>query len=258
MVAGVTAVALRLAFDDTTTPISAAQVVQRFRAEPTPEPATPTSVPVATPVPQITLAGPGVYLYTTTGQESVDVLGGATHRYPPETAVTVQRVGCGTRYRWDAIAERTEEWVLCEDQEGLVLERYSSMHRFFSQSDLESLTCPEPVLLVPTVPEPGASWEGTCGGDRVIELLTISVVGVGTETVDGGEVEVAEIRVDVEISSDDDSITGDSVSRYWFEVGSGLLVRWVETTETVVGSFVGDVTYIEAFDAHLARREPLT
>jgi hypothetical protein len=37
----------------------------------------------------------GVYLYDTTGGESLDVLGGVTHRYPATTTIALTRAGCG-------------------------------------------------------------------------------------------------------------------------------------------------------------------
>ncbi len=263
----IAALALRVAFNDTTTPVSRGEVVERFRAEltpvaPTATPVAPTATPVATPMatppPRVAPAASGVYRHRTAGREAVDVLGGATHDYPAETTLTLRPVGCGTSYRWDALAERTEEWVLCEGSDGLALDRYESMHRFFSQEDRESLTCPERLLLVPAVPDPGATWTGTCAGDRVEELLTVTVVGLSTQTVAGVDVDVVEVKVDVQIGSTDDSIVGESVSRYWFELGSGLVVRWAESTRTVAGSFIGDVTYVEAFDVRLVDREPLT
>src|SRR6185295_15331499 len=42
----------------------------------------------------LTLPAPGVYTYMTSGSESVDALGGATHTYPASSALTVRQAGC--------------------------------------------------------------------------------------------------------------------------------------------------------------------
>ena len=67
------------------------------------------------------LVAPGVYRYRTTGEESVDVLGGATHHYPDETTITVTPDGVVSP-RWDALKERRDEWRLCDRPDGIELQ----------------------------------------------------------------------------------------------------------------------------------------
>jgi hypothetical protein len=102
------------AYRDTSTEVAVDAVVDEFRAATTDGPATTapattapaTSAPVETThpaAPSRRLPSPGVYVYATTGSESVDALAGTDHDYPAETTITVLRAGCGVVLRWVAL-----------------------------------------------------------------------------------------------------------------------------------------------------------
>ncbi|HEY4331043.1 MAG TPA: hypothetical protein VGM78_00675, partial [Ilumatobacteraceae bacterium] len=126
-----------------TTPLSVDQVTRRFE-ESTSTTTSATTSPLATTVPTTvpastaattpaTVAGSttttittmttpparlpalGVYVYTTTGRDSVDALTGDHHNYPAQTTITVTAFGCGVKQRWDVAKERWEEWQRCAD-----------------------------------------------------------------------------------------------------------------------------------------------
>ena len=102
--------AWRLAFRDTTTPVSAEEVVQEAGERTTstvpttapPTTATPTTGTTAAPATTATPVDgtgfdvgtapgdPGLYVYATLGFEEIDALGGARHDYPSETFITIQ------------------------------------------------------------------------------------------------------------------------------------------------------------------------
>ena len=65
----------------------------------------------------------GVYVYDTSGQESIDVLGGDSHTYPSESALTVTSEGCGQRMTWKPLAGRSESWLVCPVDGGLAMPR---------------------------------------------------------------------------------------------------------------------------------------
>jgi hypothetical protein len=83
----------------------------------------------------------GVYLYDTTGSESLDVLGGVTHRYPAATTIALTRTSCGARLRWQPLTERSTTWVLCLTPRGIVERSSDEVHDFFGKVDRTSYHC---------------------------------------------------------------------------------------------------------------------
>ena len=62
-------------------------------------------------------------------RESIDVLGGDSHTYPAETALTVMTEGCGVRMTWKPLAGRSESWLVCPLDGGWVsLARTACIH----------------------------------------------------------------------------------------------------------------------------------
>lgn len=62
-------------------------------------PAVASTMPATTS--PLILPEPGVYLYESSGFDSVDALTGARHDYPAQTTVTITTEGCGVRVRWE-------------------------------------------------------------------------------------------------------------------------------------------------------------
>ena len=80
----------------------------------------------------------GVYVYATTGEDDVDVLGGSRHVYPDRTTITVRHAGCGLVEHWDVLKERWDERESCHSSGGDLLHRLSSYHEFFRHGDLKN------------------------------------------------------------------------------------------------------------------------
>ena len=101
----------------------------------------------------------GVYVYDTKGSESVDVLGGDTHTYPAESALTVMAEGCGLRMTWKPLDGRAETWFVCAAGGGLEAPRTSSVHSFFRQTYEAAFVCQGSWW----VPPPGmTTWTSSC------------------------------------------------------------------------------------------------
>ncbi len=116
----VAAVAAGLLLHDTSTPSSVAEAVRLFR--------------IAVPHP----AGvEGVYLYRTSGEESVDALRGAHHTYPATTTITVARTACGLRLTWRALETRSDAWTIC----GGRIQQIDEVHTFFGSRDETIYVC---------------------------------------------------------------------------------------------------------------------
>lgn len=237
-----------LVYDDTTTPVDASAVIESFRESFAEAGVGPLDA---------ALPAPGVYTYATSGSEAVDALGGTTHDYPATSTVTVRPAGCGVSVRWDAIEERWEEYLLCDDDGALVLTRYATFHRFFGQDDRRDYRCPEPVVVVPVDPRPGDTWATTCEEGSFDEVNTVTVVGFEQVDVGGDAVEAVRVEIDMTVDSPNGDPEGGSVTELWFSLEDRTILRWTETTETVAGSFVGPVTLTEDFELVLSDLDPV-
>lgn len=234
-----------LVYDDSSTPVAVDDVVESFRE------AQAEAEDAAGRFP-----APGVYVYSTTGAESVDALGGTTHDYPATTTITVSSAGCGVRLRWDALVERYEDWQLCDDDGALVATRFTTFHKFFGQDDRRDLTCGDPLMLVPAEPAVGDTWSGRCAEGTFDEVFTVSVQGLETVDVGGEAVEAVHIHLDMVVESPDDDPVGGTITDLWIATDDRKILRWDESTDTTAGSFVGPVRLQETYALTLSDLEP--
>ncbi len=198
----------------------------------------------------------GVYTYTTTGSDQVDALGGASHRYPVLSTITVTRSGCGATQRWVAAEERWDEFTTCvtadENGQRVRLTDVTAFHRFFGADERETYTCegdPRPIGA-----PAGTTWVTTCtksDGDDV-QTWTGTVIGGETINVGGDAVAVEHVAVMITDSEPENSQRTDS----WYLAGTDLVVRRVIANTTTNGSPVGDVHYVEHADITLSSLTP--
>jgi hypothetical protein len=199
------------------------------------------------------LPAPGVYRYRTTGEESIDVLGGAHHTYPAQSTITVTPDGCGVQLRWDVLQERRDEWRLCVTPAGLVEPWALQYHEFFKQPDAEALVCPATTLLLPSTPKTGGGWNVHCtlAGDaepQRFEVLGSAVLQVGTVSVP-----TTHVRQSVNY---DGSLYEHTINDWWL-AADGLPVRGVETKSSASPSPIGNVIYKEHYEIDLESLTPL-
>jgi hypothetical protein len=260
-----------LVYDDSTTPVAVDDVVESFReaqaeaqgeagdaeqdaADARAEAAAEAQAEAERAAGR--LPAPGVYVSATTGEESVDALGGTTHHYPDTTTITVSSAGCGVRVRWDALVERYEDWQLCDDEGALTATRFTTFHEFFGQSDRRDLACAEPLVLVPAEPVVGDSWTGRCAEGTFDEVFTVSVRGLDTVDVGGEAVEAVHIHLDMVVESPDDDPSGGTITDFWIATEDRMILRWDEATDTIAGSFVGPVRLQETYGLTLTDLAP--
>lgn len=262
----------RLAFRDTTTPVSASEVVEQV-TDGVPE-NTKASSPVATTVPVATTddpssttsssmatgfvvgedpGDPGLYVYETTGFEEIDALGGARHDYPQETFFTIQPGGCGIITRWTALEERWSENELCPSDDGFRLAGFESYHEWFGRSDLQDFSCdPDTALVSPAAPEV-RTWTYECSTDERTERWIVEVLGVETLQVGGESVDAVHVRV---TSALEGASEGASATDTWYLPGTGLIIKRIAERSSVNQSLIGDVHYRESFEITLTSVEP--
>lgn len=258
---------------DSATLVDADDAVDDFRANTAPSTSTVTAATVpsttpettAPPAPPVTVPAEGVYRYATTGEESVDILGGATHTYPAETTLTVVHTGCGAVLTWTPLEERSDEWGICATPEGIVWRGDGVAvwhHQFFSQDERTPTVCPDDVLMLPAayVDDPMAgAWapvEVLCTTDGRDWPARFEVLGAEDRTIEGVTVEAFHVRLT--ITWDGGDFFEHSVIDYWLD-RSGLPLSMVSSKETRNDSgVIGAVTYLETFRADLVSLTPLT
>lgn len=250
----------RLWLTDTARVVDADEAVERFRDQSSTTlsasspPATPVAVSTTAP-PQFTVPEPGVYRYATTGEEGIDVLGGATHTYPAETTITVIADGCGVLLRWDLLKERSEETRLCATPQGIEQQPTGAFyHEFFQHGEREDMVCDRGVLVVPADGAAGEVVPLACRLNDRPWLPEWQVLGRDVRIVEGAEVEVTHLRLTVQ---DDDEYWEHVVADWWLD-DHGLPIEMTATKESKSNSsLVGDVVYHETYTATLASLTPL-
>ena len=190
----------------------------------------------------------GVYLYDTTGGESLDVLGGVTHRYPATTTIALTRTGCGARLRWQPLTERSTTWVLCRSPHGIVERSSDEVHDFFGKVDRTRYRCTS------------ARGTFTCVSPHGRELGV--AVDLGRETIAVGDTSVGavHIRTTAQISGGD---RGTETVDWWLAPSSAAPsgaapVRISFSSRTSRKEpIIGAAHYREHAELRLASLEPL-
>lgn len=219
---------------------------------------TTTALVTTTVAPLPVVPSPGVYRYVTAGYESVDVLGGARHDYPAETTITVVPDGCGVLLRWDALAERRDEWRLCATADGIVLQPDGlQFHEFFGSADDEAIHCEQSVVLVPADGEPRPATAQQCLLADEAWAPLWEVLDTSEQVVDGAAVEVTHVRMTVASDNGAGGGLGEHTVIDWYLDATGLPVSAGGTKDSVSSSPIGDVDYQETFTLQLASLTPL-
>jgi hypothetical protein len=192
---------------------------------------------------------PGVYVYATSGGETIDALIGSSHDYPPETTITVVRGGCGILLRWRPLAGRSTTWELCPENGDVRLAGYRETHTFFGQTERTDYRCVpgSAWLTVERAPTRRCTTGETDETSRVEVLTTSEVIDIG-----GTVAEAVRIRTELTLSG---RTTGTGVIDAWL-LADGLPARLVIQNDNSSESPIGDVSYTEEADLRLLSLEP--
>lgn len=206
----------------------------------------------ASPVTTSVFPAPGVYVYATTGRDSVDVMNGAHHVYPPTTTITVQSTACGTQQRWDILEQRWELWQRCPNPLGVSETGRTNYDQFFGQSQTDTWTCggaPRPLSAAT-----GATWSTSCTSGSATNTIEGVVVGIESQVVGSSNVDAVHVRVSITNDSPSDSQIIDT----WYLAGTDLVVAQTSIVATSNASQVGTVHYAETYEIHLTSLTPLS
>ncbi len=192
----------------------------------------------------------GVYVYDTSGQEAVDVLGGDSHTYPADTALTVTTEGCGERMTWKPLAGRAETWLVCPVGGGLTTPSASSVHSFFRQTYDTGFVC-DGSWWVP--PPDVTEWTSSCSNDARTSTRTGRVVGIEPYPIDGKTRQAIHVSWIDRLSRDSD---GTVTTDVWIDQETGLMLKEHTVTDSRNDSVVGKVVFREQLDLTLRSLTP--
>ena len=238
VLAGAAVAAWRVVLRDTATPATVEDALARYRA---------AAERGETPI----LAG--VYVYTTTGSESISALGGTTHRYPRRSTITVTRAPCGMELRWDVLKTRSTTWTVCVTGElAQSLDGWTERHVFFGQADRTVWECSgSPWLTDPSAI--GTRTSHICSGGDTTQGGTVDVLGLVPLRVAGTTVETLHVRLRAE---ENGVARGPLVEERWVERETGLPIRIRYRVRTANKSVIGDVVFTERYELRLTSLEP--
>jgi hypothetical protein len=238
VLAGAAVAAWRVVLRDTATPATVEDALARYRA---------AAERGETPIPA------GVYVYVTTGSESISALGGKTHRYPRRSTITVTRAPCGMELRWDVLKTRSTTWTVCVTGElAQSLDGWIERHVFFGQADRTVWECSgSPWLTDPSAI--GTRTSHICSGGDTTQGGTVDVLGLVPLRVAGTTVETLHVRLRAE---ENGVARGPLVEERWVERETGLPIRIRYRVRTANKSVIGDVVFTERYELRLTSLEP--
>jgi hypothetical protein len=194
----------------------------------------------------------GVYVYDTSGMEEVDALGGDSHQYPLETAMTVRKQGCGVRMTWAPLEGRSETISVCESDGGATLLQSTAEHSFFRQTVEVTYSCESGVWWMP--PEGVIEWGGQCTSTERTTHRVARVVSTEPFVVDGETRDAVHVHyTDTLAGTSSGTVTGD----LWLDQRTGLILRQRTVVDSRNDTVVGEVVFTEELDLRLRSLEPL-
>jgi hypothetical protein len=198
------------------------------------------------------LPAEGVYTYSTTGEDDVDVVSGSKHIYPAQTTITVRHSGCGLVERWDVLKERWDEREECPSSRGEALRRLTSYHEFFRHGDVREFKCSG--FSHPAGDGPGTTWTVRCNTANTITVTQLRAVAWEPVVVASVSVRTLHIHASSRVTGDQQ---GTSERDVWGSSASGLVVR--ERTRVDSDSVLpvfGKAHYHEQYEIRLTSLTP--
>jgi hypothetical protein len=214
-----------------------------------PAPASPSPAPAPPPAPQLE---EGVYTFTTEGYEATNALGGARHDYPRETPVTLRRTECGWTQRWQPLAERWDESLLCPSGDDVDVRRFTTFHEFFQRSQQQQFDCPPGSAVVRRGAPAGATWSWRCtAGASAIDTV-VTIVGPEPVVVEGQEVPAVRVHYESTMTG---ANRGTQKQDRWIR-DDGMNLRIQTDIDTEADSPFGAVHYEEHYVITIASLRP--
>ena len=194
----------------------------------------------------------GVYVYDTSGTEEIDALGGDSHTYPLETAMTVRTEGCGVRITWTPLDGRSETMLLCRRDGGAVMRESTTVHSFFRQTMEAHFSCDAESWWLP--PEGVDEWQGQCTNPDRTAVRAARVVSTDSIVIGGEARDAVHVRyTDTVGGASTGTVTGD----LWLDERTGIILRQRTVVDSRNDTVVGEVVFTEEVELRLRSLEPL-
>jgi len=196
---------------------------------------------------------PGVYVYETVGEESIDALGGSTHTYPDRTTMSITLTDCGYRVRWDVFRERFDELDLCMIPGGETVAATRQYREFFGFGNDRTYQCDADAIVRAEPPTFDDTRSTPCWADASEAEIRVTVVGREPIGVGGEEVDALHILLETTLEGD---VRGGSRLNYWADPETGLIFRRETSVSTDADSPLGVTHYDEDYTVQLLSLTP--
>lgn len=208
-----------------------------------------------TPATQPSAQGPadGVYVYNTTGYESIDALGGQRRDFPPQTTVTVKSAACGFTQRWEPFDQHWEQSDICVSAQMASLREYLTYVSFDGQADQQDFLCPQGAYVRLARAQQGERWSYSCSSSNTKLQVNAQVVGFEDIVVGGANVHTVHIHLDATLSG---QANGTSPEDVWLSTANTLMIRSTGSADMHEQTSFGDVHYQEQYSLQLTNLTP--
>ena len=199
---------------------------------------------------------PGVYVFSTSGYETVSALGGSRHDYPSQTTITFTNTRCGVNLRWDGLQQRWDQYDLCVEGSALRMVSYTAYHDFFGQVDERTYDCAPGTYLLPPNQTTGATFAGSCtsGGGAAAVSMAGQVVARGTMAVAGAAVPAVHVQIQERLTG---ATKGTRSHDMWFALTNQLPIVFNSVTDAQTQTTFGYTAYHEQLVLSLRSTQPL-
>ncbi|MEZ5374550.1 MAG: hypothetical protein R2704_17890 [Microthrixaceae bacterium] len=209
----------------------------------------------------------GVWSYSASGTEYVDILGGPLHEFPDQVAQSVTNTECGQTIEVKLFEQRSDVLELCWGDDGaLQLERFETRHEFVGVADVTVTDrCGAIDLWWPgighdvdsTPTSVDCTAEGNMSG-RVEAVVTRKVIGVEQVDSGAGSHDAVRVALTSQVGTEADPTHGVYDAEFWFGVDDGVILRRTLDAEVNASTPVGNVRFEESFDITAHSIDPLS
>lgn len=236
-------------FNPKLTPISVAEALNRYRAHPDrmhSEVAIPTEMPAppAQSITGFTVPKPGVYTYTTDGQDWIEYNGQKYLRhFPAETAATVRTAGgCGWELTFQAAEEYSDGHVQCSSPGEFLCLAHIQGITFGTITRLMEHQChPAMIQVGDKASADGGVNTAVChASEHDPSEITITFKETTQLTVDGQSRKAYHVLLDSKV---DGEVKGTAIADVWFDAETGTYLKMVRKQDTYVDLSGGDRAY---------------
>lgn len=209
----------------------------------------------------------GVWSYSATGTEYVDLLGGPLHEFPAQVAQSVTNTDCGQTIEVVLFEQRKDVLELCWSDDGaLSLVRFETRHEFVGVADVtvtdgcDSVDIWWPGIETDVGAEPTSvnctavgDMSGTVGATVTHEVVALEQIETGA-----GSHDAVRVRVTSRVGSEQDPTHGVYDAELWFGIDDGVIVRRTLDAEVSAATPLGNVGFEESFAIDVEHVDPLS